>query len=145
MHERYLCVVYNDGNSSYDELLNLNNSVSMHHRSLQILATEMFWVNTGSATDILNKVLPPKSPSNCNLRNQQEFTVRPMKTVHCGFNSLAYLEPKMQEFLPNNLKRLESVETFKYRIKRWIAENYPCKICRRYIYQVGLKFISMNF
>ena len=74
MHERYLCVVYNDGNSSYDELLNLNNSVSMHHRSLQILATEMFWVNTGSATDILNKVLPPKSPSNCNLGNQQEFS-----------------------------------------------------------------------
>ena len=40
-----------------------------------------------------------------NLRNQQEFTVRPIKTVHYGLNSLAYLGPRIWELLPNNLKR----------------------------------------
>ena len=46
LHERCFRFIYNDGHSSYDELLNLDN--------LQILATEMFRVYTGSATDILN-------------------------------------------------------------------------------------------
>ena len=37
----------------------------------------MFGVHTGQ----LNEVFPLKPPSNYNLRNQQEFTVRPVKTV----------------------------------------------------------------
>ena len=36
----------------------------------------MFRVYTGLATDILNDGFPLKPPSNYNLRNQQEFTVR---------------------------------------------------------------------
>ena len=62
-HEIYRRVIYNDCHSSYDELLNLDNFVSVHHKNLQILATEMFRVCTGSATDIPNKVFSLKPPS----------------------------------------------------------------------------------
>ena len=89
LHERCLRGIYNDGHSSYDELLNLDNSVSVHHRNLQILATEMFRVHTRSATDILNQVFPLKPPSHYNLQNQEEFTVKPIKAVHYGLISLA--------------------------------------------------------
>ena len=101
--------------------------MSIHHKNLQILATEMFRVDTGSTTDFLNEVFPLKQPSNYNLRNQQEFTLRPMKSVHYGLNSLSYLGPRIWELLRNNLKRLESVEAFKSKIKSWISENYPCR------------------
>ena len=77
LHEHFR-IIYNDGHSSYDELLNLGNSVSIHHKNLQILATQIFRVNTVSAADILNEVFPLKPPSNYNLRNQQEFTKRPV-------------------------------------------------------------------
>ena len=100
MYKRCLRVVYNDGHSSYDELLNLGNTVSRHPKNLQNQAMIMFRVYTG-----------------INLRNQQEFTVRPMKTVHHGLNSLAYLGPKIWGLLPNNLQRLKSVEAFKSKIK----------------------------
>ena len=73
-NKKYLLLI-NDGHSSYDELLNLNNSVPIHHKNLQTLAIETFRLYTGSATDILNKVFPLKPPSNYNLRNQQEFTI----------------------------------------------------------------------
>ena len=64
--------------------------MSTHHRNLQILATEMFRVPIDwSATDIPNEVFPLKPPENYNLRNLPEFTVRPIKTVHYGLNSLA--------------------------------------------------------
>ena len=67
LHERCLRVVYNDSHSSYDGLLNLGNSASVHHRNLQILATENFRVYTRSGTDILNEVFPLKPPSKYNL------------------------------------------------------------------------------
>ena len=57
-------------------------------------------------------MFPLKSPSNYNLKNQQGFIVRPIKTVHYGLNSLAYLGSRIWELLQNNLKRLESVEAF---------------------------------
>ena len=87
--------------------------MSIHHRNLQILATEMFRVYTRSATDILNEGFSITPPSNCNLRNQQEFILRHVKTVHYGLNSLTYLGPRIWELLSNDLKRLESVEAFK--------------------------------
>ena len=87
--------------------------MSVHHRNLQILATTMFRVYTGSATDILNEVFLLKPRLNCNLSNQLEFAVRPIKSAHCGLNSLAYLGPRIWELLLNNLTRLESVEAFK--------------------------------
>ena len=130
-------VIYNDTHSPYDELLNLDNSVSMHDRNLQILATEMFRVYTGSATDILNELFPLKPLSKYNLRNQPEFILRSIKTVHYGLNSLVQLGPRIWELLPNDLKRLESIEACKSKIKGWIPENYPCRICKPYTYQVG--------
>ena len=71
LHKRCLRVIYNDGHSFYDELLNIDNSVSIHDKNLQILAIEIFKLYNGSATHILNEVSPLKPPSNCNLRNQQ--------------------------------------------------------------------------
>ena len=66
--------------SSYVELLNLDNSVSMQKFTDfgNIYVQGIHW----SATDILNEVLPLKLPSNYNVRNQQEFAARPIKTVH---------------------------------------------------------------
>ena len=92
--------------------------MSIHQKNLQILAKEMFRVYTGLATDILNEVFSLKPTSNYNLGNEREFFIRPMKTVHYGLNTSAYLGPKIRELLPNNLKRFESVEAFKSEIKR---------------------------
>ena len=64
----------------------------------------------------------------------QEFTARPVKTVNYGLNSLAYFAPRIWELLPNNLKRLESVEAVKSKIKSWIPENCSQGSCKPYIY-----------
>ena len=42
IHHRTLQVVYNEYNKSYQELLQLNNIVSIHQRHLQYLALEVF-------------------------------------------------------------------------------------------------------
>ena len=49
LHERCLRVVYYDTNSlkNYEELLQKDNSVSIHYRNIQVLATEIFRVYRG--------------------------------------------------------------------------------------------------
>ena len=41
IHERALKITYSDNTSNFQELLEKNNFVSIHHRNLQVLATEM--------------------------------------------------------------------------------------------------------
>ena len=41
IHHRTLQVVYDDFNKSYDELLELNNDLSIHQRHLRYLAIEV--------------------------------------------------------------------------------------------------------
>ena len=47
LHEIFLRVVYNDRLSTFEKQLNNNNSISIYHKNLQCLATEMFKVNLG--------------------------------------------------------------------------------------------------
>ena len=122
LHEIFFRTIYNVIHSS---------SVSTHYKNLQILVTDVFRVCTGSAINILNKVFPRKSSSNYALRNQLEFTVTPMKAVKYDFISLVYKGSKIWELLRNNSKLLESVETFKSKIKSWIPNKFQCRIPSR--------------
>ena len=45
LHERCLQLIYSDKKSSYENLLEKNNSVSIHHKNIQALTIEMFKVN----------------------------------------------------------------------------------------------------
>ena len=40
MHERALRIAYNDKSSSFQKLLEKDNSATIHHRNIKILATE---------------------------------------------------------------------------------------------------------
>ena len=73
LHERCFCVVYNDRLSTFGELLNKDNSVSIHHRNIQCLATELFKVHLGETPQILHEVFPLTGPSTYNLQFQPEF------------------------------------------------------------------------
>ena len=51
IHERSLRTVYNDTSSTFQEHLKRNRSVSIHHRNIQILTTEVF--------KVVNNTCPP--------------------------------------------------------------------------------------
>ena len=42
LHEISLRIIYNDYESSSQELLELDNSVSIHHKNIRLLAIELF-------------------------------------------------------------------------------------------------------
>ena len=54
VHERALRITYNDTKSTFKDLLNKDNSVSIHHKNLQVLTIEMFKLKNNMAPEILN-------------------------------------------------------------------------------------------
>ena len=48
-----------------------------------------------------------------------------------------YLGPKLWKLVPNEYKTIESLEDSKTKMKTWIPENFPCRLCKTYIHQVG--------
>ena len=47
LHEKALRVTYQDRNSSFSELLNLDKPVSIHYRNIKYLLTEIYKVKVG--------------------------------------------------------------------------------------------------
>ena len=67
IHERALRITYNDKSSSFQDLLKKGNSVSIHHRNIRTLATEIFQFLQGLSPPILNEVFSERN-FNYNLR-----------------------------------------------------------------------------
>ena len=137
LHERCLRLIYNDKHSSFEELLEKDNSVSIHHKNLHVLATEMFQVHIKSSPEIMQEVFPLKEQVHYNSRTQTDFEIPHVKTVNYGLESIRFLGPKIWESVPNDHKRKESVSSFKTAIKKWKPEQCSCRLCKTYLQNIG--------
>ena len=72
LYERALRITYGDRLSSFENLLKKDNSVSIHHRNIQALATEMFKVKNNIAPEIMKELFTSKM-SSYDLRNNNLF------------------------------------------------------------------------
>ena len=135
IHERALRIVYKDFNSSFQELLIKDNSSNIHHRNLQKLVTEIFKVKNGLSPELMNDVFEfIEKPYS--LRTTSHFRSRKIRTTKYGIET-PYLGPKLWNLVPNEYKTIESLEDFKAKLKTWVLENCPCRLCKTYIHQVG--------
>ena len=129
IHERALRITYQDNVSTFQELLNKDNSVSIHHRNLQVLATEMFKIHRGLSPEILRETFVSKT-SSYNLRRNDTFGKRKVHSVYHGTESLSFLGPKIWDLVPVELKQSETLYSFKLKIKNWLLFECPCRICK---------------
>ena len=60
LHERCLCIVYSDKTSSFDKLLDKDESVTIHTRNLEVLTNEMFKVYKNLSQIILAEIFPAR-------------------------------------------------------------------------------------
>ena len=75
-----------------------------------------------------------------NLRGGSKLKSNTVKTVYYGTESISNLAPKIWEQVPDEIKDSTSLNTFKLKIKSWVPNSYPCRICKIYVPNVG--FIS---
>ena len=62
IHEQALRLVY-QSNLSFSELANLDNSVTVHQKYLQVLVTELYKVKNGIAPKIMEDIFELQNPS----------------------------------------------------------------------------------
>ena len=100
IHKRCLRIIYNDRKSTIYELLVKDSSVSIHKRNLRFLACEMFKLKRDMAPALMKELILPNRQHRYEFRNNPDFPVPMVKSVHKGLESLSYLGPKIWELLP---------------------------------------------
>ena len=135
IHERALRIVYKNDASSFEELLAIDNSFTIHERNIQTLAIEIYKVINHLSPKIMELIFPLKKE----IRYPREniFQATNPKTVSWGTNSLSYLGPKVWSIVPENIKNLKKLPLFIKNIRTWKPSNCPCRICKPYIAGVG--------
>ena len=87
--------------------------------------------------EIMNEIFQFSKNSVYSLRSGIQLEKPSINAVHFGSESTVYLGAKIWESIPENIKSSESADIFKSKIKKWVPEICPCRLCKRYVNQVG--------
>ena len=118
LHERWLRIIDNDYRSSFEYLLDRDKGVTIHLKNVRTLVIEMFKVPKNLSPQLVTEIFEKRN-NVYDLRNPSEFVRPRIRSVFNGEESISYLEPKIWDIVPPELKALETVNAFKREIKKW--------------------------
>ena len=134
LHETCHGIILHDTRSFFEDLLEKDNSVSIHLKNLHALAKEKFKAYTKTSPEIIQEVFQLKdSLRNQNLTNQTDFVIPYVKSY--GIYSKRVLAAKIWECLPRDMKSQESVDGFKTVIKK--PDSCRCRFCKTHLQNLG--------
>ena len=136
LHERALRLVYKNPNYSFQDLLDKDNSVTIHHRNLQKLATEMFKIKNHISSPIIQDIFPDYEPT-YDFRKSKFWEGSNIRTVIYGSETLSNRGPKTWEILPQSIKNSQSLNEFKEKVKHWKPVGCTCRLCKTFIQDLG--------
>ena len=128
-HKRALRTVYNDTSLSLHDLLELDNSCSIHHRHLQLLMVEVYKTIHRLNPKLLWDMFCEK-PLSYNLRSKTLLKLPKTYSITYGTNSLHFKACLLWNSLPNDLKNCNNLNDFKLKIKEWKGNSCSC-ICSK--------------
>ena len=128
IHHKSLKVIY-QSDTSYDDLLQLSNSVSLHQRHLRFLLREIYWYWYLEPQFTWSYFKYRKVPYN--LRRDPVLFIPPARSPIYGTNSVHFLGSLIWNGLPNLVKSSRSISEFKNAIKKIGNIDCGCMICRR--------------
>ena len=101
IQERGLRIIYNNKLSSIPDSLDKDNSVTIHHRNIRILATETFKVLHGLSQPLINYVFMER---NCNydLQGNNFLNRRRVNSVRFGTESVFFSSKNMRHLPKGN-------------------------------------------
>ena len=140
LHKRTLRLAYDDRQPTFEELLNIDKSVTIHHRNLQVLATELYKVHHGLAPEPMNDIFKIRNVT-YSFRKNSSFETKNITSVCYSLETVCFICLKIWKLLPSNIKDSEILSIFKSNIKSWKPENCPCRFCRLYI--ADIRFIEL--
>ena len=138
LHERALRITYRDQESSFEDLLGYDNSVSVHQKNLQVLMIEMFKTKHGLNPPFMKEIFCLQT-NHYNLRNDRDFNLPRVRSVMYGSETVRYRGPQLWCTLPVSLRHSTNLIEFKTKIKAWKGNECQCqcRLCRNYVPLLG--------
>ena len=138
LHGKALRVTYQDRNSSFSKLLNLDKSVSIHYRNIKYLLTEIYKVKMGLFSPIMSDIFSLSENSSYNLRCGVTVNRRNIRTSKFGFEIVSTVGAILwNDQLTSWIKKCRELKKFKQKIKLWSPNDCPCKICWKFVKHLG--------
>ena len=117
-YQKTLKIIY-QSNKTYEELLELNETVSIHQRHLKVLVIEFFMCSSFTHKEIPN-----------NLGKGQVLPLPPARSTYYGTYSVHFRGSLIWNDLPSYIKSSRSVCESKNNIKNFRDINCGFLICR---------------
>ena len=138
LHERALRITYRDQESSFEDLLGYDNSVSVHQKNLQVLMIEMFKTKHGLNPPFMKEIFCPQT-NHYNLRNDRDFNLPRVRSVMYGSETVRYRGPQLWCTLPVSIRHSTNLIEFKTKIKAWTGNECQCqcRLCRNFVPLLG--------
>ena len=135
IHERALRLVYDDYETSFEDLLIKDKSVTIHHRNIQKVALEMFKVKNNLCPEFIKDLFCQIS---IQTRSNASFHRQNVNKVYNGEETLRSFGPIVWDtMVPADLKKIDDLADFKENIKAWVPENCVCRLCKEYVPKLG--------
>ena len=136
LHERALRIVYNGYKSTFENLLELDNSVSIHHINVRLLSIELYKVKHNFSNQVMSELFNLRN-INYEFRSQTNFELGPIYITAYGGRSLKYFAPKIWKIVPIGIRNSDSLSELTTKIKSCKSVTCPCSLCRTFVGQVG--------
>ena len=131
IHERALRIAYKDRSSNFEELLTKANTVSIHHKNLQLLATEIFKTQKNLNPSFINKIFEEKETPHTISSDRNILAPKPSTTGY-GIENARFLGAKMWHTMPSFLKESQTLNSFKRGIKNH-QFDCNCRLCKGFV------------
>ena len=130
VHYRALRALYQSPFSSFQELLQRGNLLTIHGQNIHSLLTEVY-----KCVHQLNPMMTwnyftTKSAS-YDLRSGHQLELPPVRTIHNGLNSVLFRASFLWNSLPKATKESKSISVFQNNLHRFNLDSCTCKICVR--------------
>jgi hypothetical protein len=125
IQERALRFIYEDYNSSYENLLEKSKLPSLKIRRLKTIAIETFKIIHKKSPSYLHDLINIKL-QNYNFRSQETAVLPRVRTTRYGLKSFSYNVAQIWNELPNHCRRETSLGQFKNLIQTWDPMNSQC-------------------
>ena len=114
--------VHNDNESTFEDLLKKDNSLSIHHKNIRLLGIELYKVKNNLPTHLMSEIFDLAN-IDYYLRSQTDFKQGPVNKVNYGLKSLRYLAPKIWNIIPLEIRNSSSPAELITNIKSWIPDK----------------------
>ena len=148
IHERASRISYKDKSLSFQNLLKEDNSATIHHSNIKILATETYKFLQGLSPSLMKEIFVERN-NNYSLWGNNVLSRWRINSVRYRTDTVSFLAPKIWDNLPKDIKDSESLNIFKGKIKSNfmvmpLQTLYLSRKNQRYILSTKLNSISFS-